>query len=657
MDRRSFLGAGALIAADTGIARLGHAETTAFLAENGQAAADGKATDQSSAEISANLAQEAAEAARTAAESIDIRRVPDMDALRTLNTDTTKLAFLPDDTGFDWKDVDSTEAARLDPNEHILVRDPKKPLAFGAWYRRLKGDEPSVRDGFKAKGDGRADDTAALQDAIYWMEYYPLRSRALTWERGVYNVSQLIIPDEITGVSFNGRSFWDSTIMCHDGGSEPLIRNASQEFKMFDLSLLSARPNTDNWNDQKNGLHNDRGDGQRADVDVTISRCRIAGFYQGVYHKGRGLSAHGNHFASCHFGISLDWPDLGSYVPSDTTGDDVFDDPMGFRGIAISDTRFHSLNYAAVANVGLNAAKIVGLKINDISLDIGRRIFYGHLGTHGSITNSTSTLSATEILELTGGLDFNVSGITGGGNAKNGARTPTNLIKLTDGLFTAGRFSNITLSNCEEHAIHDNSTCLEGVTFSDITFHNVGFSAPETSRAFSFGSQNSDIEVVNTKLVGADRLQGVVGNNFSNNRIRAINLSKTGNDTPWTIGSPIVLVGKRQRYSPELIPVTNIADISATVLDWIYVDDDLIEIGGRFAATAVEAGNCEVDLPLPVAAVFEQPQDAWGSLIAATPGMNVAGVAVANGNMLRLRWLAPKNKDISFCLTARYGIR
>ncbi|OBZ92230.1 hypothetical protein ADU59_27405 [Pararhizobium polonicum] len=600
--------------------------------------------------------QEAAEAARAAAASANIRRVPDIPALKTLNTDVTKLAFLPDDTGFDWKDIDSTTTARLDPNEHVVVRDAEKPLTRGAWYRRLKGDEPSVRDAFKAKGDGSADDSAALQDAIYWMEYYPPRSRALTWERGIYNISQLVIPNEILGISFNGRSYWDTTIRCQDGGSEPAIRNSSQEFKLFNLSLISGQPNKANWANRKDGLHSDKGMGQTMDVDVTISRCRFSGFYQGVYHKGRGLAAHTNHFTSCHIGIGLDWPDLGDYSPSDTSGHDAYDDAMAFRGIAVSDTRFHSLNYAAVANVGPNADKIVGLKINDIVLDIGRRIFYGHLGKHGSITNSTSTVSATEILELTGGRDFNVSGITGGGNAKGGVRTPQNLIKLTTGRFTGGRFSNMVLSNCHEHAIRDTSACLEGVAFSDITFHDVGFASPDSSRAFSFGSQNSDIEVINAKLLGSDTLQGVIGSNYGSNRIRAVNLSKEGSNTPWTAGSPVILVGKRQSYSPKPIAVVNVASVKAPALDWLYIDDDLIEVYGRLTATAAAAGNCEIDMPVPVPSMFTQPQDASGSLIAATAGLNIAGSVAANGTMLRLRWLAQKTNNNSFSFTARYRV-
>ncbi|MEQ1955692.1 hypothetical protein [Mesorhizobium sp. CN2-181] len=617
---------------------------------------DGKLVNRLDAEAAVDQAQQAVKAAQAAAASVDIRRLPDIKTLRTLNSNVTKLAFLPDNTGFDWKEVDSTSVALFDPNEHMVVKDPETPLSLGAWYRRLKGDEPGVRDAFKAKGDGIADDTAALQDAIHWMEYYPLRSRALTWERGIYSISQLKIPNEIAGISFNGRSFWDSTIMCRESGGEPVIRNSSQEFKMFHMSLMSARPNSENWANHKNGLHNDKGIGETTDVDVTIGRCRIAGFYQGIYHKGRGLAAHNNHFASCHFGIGLDWPSLGDYKPSDVSGVDVFDDHMGFRGIAISNTRFHSMSYAAVANIGANANKIANLKINDIVLDIGCRIFYGHLGLHGSITDSVSTLSATEILELTGGRDFNVSGIVGGGNAKGGARTPQNLIKLTEGLFIGGRFSNMVLSNSEEHAIRDTSTRLRGVTFSDITFHDVGFDAPATSRAFSFGSQNSDIEIINAKLVGSDTLQGIVGNNYSNNRIRAINLSKEGNESPWIVGSTIILVGKRQRYSPARVNATNVIASSARPLEWFYLDDELIEIGGGITAQATAAGNCQVDLSLPVATLFTQPEQAWGALVAATAGLNVAGSVVANGTMLRLRWLAPNTNNIRFSFRACYRL-
>jgi hypothetical protein len=591
----------------------------------------------------------AAEAREAAANSAAIRYVADKDELRSLNSDQTRLAFLPGGSAFEWQEIDSRAVADFDPSEHLVVQDPEKPLSRGAWYRRLKGDEPGVRDAFGARGDGIADDTASLQDAINWMEFYPMRSRALTLERGLFNFSQLRIPAEIAGVSFNGRSFWDTTLICKAGGSHPAIENSSQEFKMFHLSLISSRSNRENWRNRKNGLHNDKGSEGSSDTDVTIGRCRIAGFYQGIYHKGRGLSAHTNHFASCHIGIGLDWPENPQSRPGQAGNSQVFGDDMGFRGIAISNTRFHSINFAAVANTGRSADKLIGLKINDVVLDIGRRIFSGDLGQNGSICNASSTLSATEILDLTGGRNFLVSGIVGGGNARNGDRTPRNLIRLRAGRFFGGRFANTVLANCEEHAVRDTSAGLHGVSFSDFTFTDVGFSSPEKSCCFSFESKESTIDVSNVKVMGADTLKGIIGSSAAS-QVRAANLTRHGSRTPWTSGRNIILIGRRQTYVPDIMNVRNVVASTVGDLAWRYVDDQLIEITGWISTRAAAIGECVVEISNPAEARSSKPRHAWGTV---TPvGELSSGIASGGRKGLRLHWVASDLNDASLNITA-----
>lgn len=675
---------------------------------------DGVLVNRPDTETSIAAAEAAALAAQAAAVSINLKRVPDKAGLAALNPDVTKLAFEPDDTGWDLKEQDFSAAAGFDVNQHMVYPATGKLITQAAWYRRQKGDRPSLRDAFKAKGDNVADDMAALQDAIYWMEFYPLRSRVLTVDPGLFRADYLEIPNEITGIQLVG-NHWNSNIVCGDPGtaptlaepvpvSIPAILNKSQEFKMDGVALISSVANSTNWTNRKNGLVNmkDPGLSTTADIDCIINECRIAGFYRGIYNKGRSIVVRGGHFASCDYAIELDWPDyfgvgdpLNEYLP----GTNQLTDDLGNRGVIIEDVRIHSPNGGAVLNARKNAHKLRNLRMSNITLDIGRRLFYGHLGRGSKIHDCVSDMSPLEVLALTGGEDFIISDIIGKGSGKAGVYTPQNLVhflpgaaaesgypdadgRVSDpynsgtGLGTTGRFRNGLITDCEfayseQHAIRDTSSQMDDVTFANIKFRDVGFSAPASYRCFSFGSQNSDIRVINSEFMGTDTLNGVVGNNFGNNRIKVSGPEKSiGNNTPWIAGSPIILIGKRQTYQPVIVTGagtvpdpyvvtgTNIATSplpTVSVLDWAYEDDDWIVLGGRFTAAVISAASDgEIDLALPVPSTFTQPYQAYGSFICSTAGQNIAGSVTASGSRLKLRWKAPNTSNYSFSFSARY---
>lgn len=674
----------------------------------------------------------------------DILWKPDTVAdIEGVDSDDVVLALVPDATGFDWKAIDSTRAASFDPNKHIVIKgeNPDTPLTAGAWYRRLPGDQPQLRD-FGAKGDTQyysnggaihngdteltlsagffrpsdankivtvtgagvggttltstiasvinstkvvlansasttvagatvywgTDDTAAINDAINFMEFYDERSRALFIPRGNFMFTALGIPNGILGVSLNGVSYWDSTLTCAANNATPAICNRSQEFKMFDLTLMSAVENSANWTNQKHGLRNDKGVGSTvtADVDCVINRCRIAGFYRGIHHKGRSLVMRGfNHIASCDWGIEFEWPDVGDYDPG--TGHAT--DALGFRGNIIEGLRCHSMNSGAVLNDGPNAHKINGLKLDNIILDIGRCIFKGHLGIGGMLTNSASLQTPTTALVLTGGSNFTVANINV--IASPPEYTPANLIRLepganpgesgTTGKYRAGTFANVQLSSSEETAvIVAADTELVGVKFNDFTFDEPGIDAPASYSGFQFNSTNSTIEINRPLVVAEVSRRSFVHNTQASNIIHLNDVRRAGgNSTPFSSGAALatVVIDDHYQYTPTLTNSTNVAASTFSIWDYVFLAGNLIQVSGRCTAQATTVGNCVMQIALPVPSNFSGSGQASGSFIAGTTGSNIAGVVDSDASdTFEVRWAAPDTGNKSFAFLATYRL-
>jgi hypothetical protein len=518
------------------------------------------------------------------------------------------------------------------------------------------------------------DDTSAINAAIEFMAYYPLRSRALRVPRGIYMITMLEVPHAVLGLSLNGVSYWDSSFICFADDPNPAIYNKSQEFKMFDMTLMSALSSAENRASGKHGLRNDKVydaiTRPVADVDCVISRCRISGFSRGVYHKGRSLVMRGfNHIATCDWGIEFQWPDETDYTP----GSGVMKDNLGFRGNIIEGLRCHSMNSGAVLNDGPNAHKIRGLKLDNIILDIGRCIFKGHLGIGGMLTNSASVMTPTTAVILTGGSNFTVANINVIGIADGITDyTPPNLIRLEPGAYPgtktgeyrAGTLSNVQLCLSEQTAvIVAANTKLIGVKFDDFTFDDPGFTGPASYSAFQFNSTSSTIEINRPLLVATDSRRSFVHNTQASNAIHLNNASRAGgNATPLASGTTSsIIIDDHYQYTPSLTHTTNVAASTASLCDYVYLAGDLIQVSGRFTAQATIAGNCIMQIALPVPSNFAGPGQASGSFIAGTTGSNIsniAGVVDSNGttNAFEVSWAAPDTTSRWFTFLATYRV-
>ncbi|MCT7663872.1 hypothetical protein [Shinella kummerowiae] len=335
----------------------------------------------------------------------------------------------------------------------------------------------------------------------------------------------------------------------------------------------------------------------------------------------------------------------------------------GWRGIIIVNNRFHTLNYAAIANIGPNRHLLNGLVATDNLLDIGRRLYYGHLGTGALIDGGVVQETRTEILELTGGTNFIVSNITGGGTGPNEELTPKNLVKLS-GVFHGGRFSNFALANSERDAVTAvASSQLLGVTFDGFTFDGIGFVTPASYSCFDFDSANSDIEILNAKLIATANRESFARNKQETNAVRLVNPTRVGaNTTPYFSGSAAsaenCTVDRPRSYNPVFTYNTNVASATASSMDWVPVGDHMIQVSGRIIAQASAAGSAILEISLPKTSNFTDQNQAAGSFICATTGKNVAGAVLANvaNDRFEVRWTAPDTLSVSFSFSAIYRV-
>lgn len=407
------------------------------------------------------------------------------------------------------------------------------PVFTGATTRALSdkiSDIVSIKD-FGAVGDDSTDDTAAIQAAIDYAGQLPSnRQRMVYVPPGVYLFTELTVDNAYTGLTIVGDNYWTSNLKCSEDSSTPAITCEAQEFKLQNVSLISSFGYADNHATGKIGLVLDKGVGETADIDATIQNCRISAWENAVYIRGRGLRVQNCIMSVNHDSVALDWYDLADYVEGSQTSQK---DATGFRGIIITGNRFHSHANSAVANTGTNAAKLNGLLLTDNLVDIGRRLFHGHLGKQALISGFVVNQTPDPAFELTGGDEFLITNGVIAGDPVEG-RIGLYLINMS-GSYNNGMFSNLSLSHCERHAIFDQSTILDNVKFSNIDFNDVCTDV-SSFKPIAITSQNGTIDIENIRYNSSTTLAAVIDNNFSNNTVRARNIVCNGNATPHTEG-------------------------------------------------------------------------------------------------------------------------
>ncbi len=338
---------------------------------------------------------------------------------------------------------------------------------------------------FGAIGDGKADDTAALQAVINANIHRPRSERLVELGIGHFNYTSLSIPSDLFGLTLKGDSMFNTRLICTTPAETGVaIDVQAQEVEFESIYFDNKNKTSMASSPNKVGLNFYRGDEQKVDIDCRVTDCFFNGWFSGISHKGRGLKVTRSLFAACNIGIDLDFPDQGSFPEEDTS---IHAFKSAWRAIVLTDIRGHGINTSLIANTKTNAKWINGLIINNLLNDTGGYLFKGHFGNGANISQLNSQNSLSAILELNGGKGFVLSDVTGAGSYQDDGRVkPLNLLNITGGDID-GIINNVILSQCIGSAIvamaGNFNLTISNLRVSDWGLANSNYSAVEFRRA------------------------------------------------------------------------------------------------------------------------------------------------------------------------------
>ncbi|PZF84759.1 right-handed parallel beta-helix repeat-containing protein [Jiangella anatolica] len=276
---------------------------------------------------------------------------------------------------------------------------------------------------FGAVGDGVADDTDAIQQAIDAQQAKP--NKIVYFPPGTYRTTRTLVVPDVEGeggANFNrivlagaGTMGVRTSIIRPDfDGTALLLRAPLAAVKGLCFVVQASLPNSV-------AIHIARDpDAVKAntdDMDPTITECTFVEFYTAVKHVGRGLVFTNNLVAVGDYGLDISWPTAG------VSGSGVHLLPYGMRKWLIEGNHFHSMG-TAIVTTGADAHNFRGAIIANNLLDIGRRLFAGGIVNSTFSGNVVENGSNGSIVAVTsGGTNLTFTGnVLGGGEPGGGGR-------------------------------------------------------------------------------------------------------------------------------------------------------------------------------------------------------------------------------------------
>lgn len=456
---------------------------------------------------------------------------------------------------------------------------------------------------FGALGDGVADDTDAIQQAIDAQR--DKANKIVYFPPGTYRITRtLVVPDveALGGANFNrlvlaGAGTMGSRTSIIDVDFDGTgIQIAAPLSAIRGLCFVVAA-----------GLNNstavhtarDVGLGEAAntdDVDATITECTFVEFYTAVKHVGRGLVFTNNLVAVGDFGLDISWPTAG------VAGSGVHLLPYGMRKWLIEGNHFHSMG-TAIRTTGADAPNFRGAIISNNILDIGRRLFDGGVINSTFSGNVIENGSGGAVINITsGGANLTITGnIIGGAEPSGGGRPPYAIA-----FGTAVQAHNLTVT---------------GNSFNWLTRSPVYFAAAASEITIASNSfDNWNLE--NDERWGAIRINGdgtdisIAGNTFGTNPVA---------DAP-----PVRVIGTLTRATI----IGNTFENTAGVLYADGVgDDNYIErpAAGPNQHELTAAANGALVVRSTTTAGHAIGSDSYGGFLAASEQVAGAGPGVKGG--------------------------
>ncbi|WP_162606216.1 glycosyl hydrolase family 28-related protein [Jiangella asiatica] len=389
---------------------------------------------------------------------------------------------------------------------------------------------------FGAVGDGVADDTDAIQQAID--AQLTKANKIVYFPPGTYRITRtLVIPDiehvenspdfnriVLAGAGTMGsrtsiiRVDFDGTgIAC----GAPLAAFRGLAFVVDSSQQNAVAIQTKRDDSLGQGISNSD------DMDATITECTFVDFNIAAKHVGRGMVFTNNLVAVGNIGLDISWPVDG------IKGDNVHVLPYGMRKWLIEGNHFHSMSFA-ITTTGADAHNFRGAIIANNVLDIGRRLFTGGIinstFTGNVVENgATNATDASVISVKSGGSNLTFTGnVLGGGDPSGGAR-PRHAIEFRP----EATARNVTITGNSFNWVDGSpvyfATAAAEVTVSANSFDNWNLLAEERWAAVRVNGDATDMSVIGN-VFGANSVAGappvrvigtlsgstIVGNLFDN---------------------------------------------------------------------------------------------------------------------------------------------